>query len=64
MKSCGDERIEFIISDKGRLLAKRINCTYCYLHTVLLRVFLKRLLLDNGWLIGVTKEKKFQRILI
>ena len=34
MKSCGEEWNEFIISDKGRLLVKRINFIYYYLHAV------------------------------
>ena len=39
---------EFIISDKGRLLVKRINFIYYYLHAVVLRVLDCWLIVDKG----------------
>ena len=52
------DELEFIISDKGRLLVKRINFIYYYLHAVVLRVLDCWLIVDKGE--SLIKKKDFK----
>ena len=55
---------ETVYNPKRITLEKEFCINGYLLYSIIKGLFWKRLLLENGWLIGETKEKKFQRILI
>ena len=55
---------ETVYNPDKRITLEKEFCINGYLLYSIIKGLLKRLLLENGWLIGETKEKKFQRILI
>ena len=60
MKSCGDEWIYNPSKNRRSISFEKEFCIKGYLLYSIIKGLLKRLLLENGWLIGETKENNFK----